>query len=203
MSIKLTSRQNEIVRFISSYFSQTNKSPALSDIAEHFSISQAGAWYHVRALEKKGILSVASGTSRGISLTSWNTYAPGIIIIPLYRERDYLEGRVKRHEDFNASALMLEKGKSYFCIKMDSSSLINIHIRPGDYLVFRKASTAEYGQLVIAGLEDAENLDMRTYLPQKGKVVLQAECDSIGNISCKTCSIHAILHAVVRLYGKV
>ena len=82
MSIKLTSRQNEIVRFISSYFSQTNKSPALSDIAEHFSISQAGAWYHVRALEKKGILSVASGTSRGISLTSWNTYAPGITIIP-------------------------------------------------------------------------------------------------------------------------
>lgn len=203
MSIKLTSRQNEIVRFISSYFSQTNKSPALSDIAEHFSISQAGAWYHVRALEKKGILSVASGTSRGISLTSWNTYAPGITIIPLYRERDYLEGRFKGHEDFNASALMLEKGKSYFCIKMDSSSLINIHIRPGDYLVFRKASTAEYGQLVIAGLEDAENLEMRTYLPQKGKVVLQAECDSIGNISCKTCSIHAILHAVVRLYGKV
>ena len=193
MSIKLTSRQNEIVRFISSYFSQTNKSPALSDIAEHFSISQAGAWYHVRALEKKGILSVASGTSRGISLTSWNTYAPGITIIPLYRERDYLEGRLKGHEDFNASALMLEKGKSYFCIKMDSSSLINI----------RKTSTAEYGQLVIAGLEDAENLEMRTYLPQKGKVVLQAECDSIGNISCKTCSIHAILHAVVRLYGKV
>ena len=77
---------------------------------------------------------------------------------------------------------------------------MNIHIIPGDILIFRKSSSAGENDIVIARTEGSSVCQIRSFHRTKNKIILQAECDSIGNISCQSCEIQAILQAVVRRY---
>ena len=202
MAKKLTERQSEILDYITSYISRNNTSPTISELARAFDISEPGAWYHIKALEKKDIVRVRTNVSRGISLVSWDEYKPGTVLIRQYSETDFLQGRKSRYTTFNASALSIQKDRDYFCIKMESSNLINAGIHKGDELIFEKTSVPVNHSIVIESIEGADQLELRTYNEQGGKIILQAECDSIGNISCQSCTIHAVLHALVRIYGR-
>lgn len=201
MSKKPTKRQLEICSFIEDHFSRHSTSPTLAEIAKAFGISEPGVWYHIRALERKGLVRTDRRGARTIFLTQWSDHAPSITLIPLYEETEYLECKVRKRGDFNASALSLKSGHEYFCIHMQSANLVNAGIRQGDYLVMKRQSEAVEGDLVLASLEGGETMHLRTYHPVGGKIILQAECDSMGNISCQSCTVHAIVHAMVRIYG--
>lgn len=197
---KLTRRQEDILRFISSFYAENNITPTLHEIASFFSISDAGAWYHVDTLEKKGFIDSRGSIARGIRLREWNEYSPAITIIPFFDEERWLSGERGQKNEFNATGLRLEKGASYFALRMESGCLVNIHIIPGDILIFRKSSSAEDNDIVIARTEGSSVCQIRSFHRTKNKIILQAECDSIGNISCQSCEIQAILQAVVRRY---
>lgn len=201
MGRKTTPRQQEILRFIASYFAKNNTSPTLEEIARHYDMSPSGAWYHVRALENKGLLKVNRNVARGIFLTEWDSYVPGISIIPLFGEERYIsQGVRKAKEEFNASALNLARGEEYFALRMESDSLRNIAIRPGDILVFRRADSPKDGDVILGSLEGSDTVVLRTFHRRNSRmIILQAECDNIGNITCQSCVVHAILHAVVRI----
>lgn len=201
MSRGITRRQEEVLEFIEDYFAKHNTSPTLQEMAGHFGISQTGVWYHLKALERKDLVTVRSNSARGIFLAGWKDHVPGISLIDLYDEDEWLGGRRRKKGIFNASALALEAGQDYFCLKMSSPNLVNAGIRAGDYLVMRKARNARSGQIVIASPEGDDKLHLRTYLHSGTKIILQAECDNMGNISCQSCTVHAIVHAVVRFYG--
>ena len=183
---KLTKRQEDILRFISSFYAENNITPTLHEIASFFSISDAGAWYHVDTLEKKGFIDSRGSIARGIRLREWNEYSPAI--------------KREQKREFNATGLRLEKGSTYFALRMESGCLMNIHIIPGDILIFRKSSSAGENDIVIARTEGSSVCQIRSFHRTKNKIILQAECDSIGNISCQSCEIQAILQAVVRRY---
>ena len=157
---KLTRRQEDILRFISSFYAENNITPTLHEIASFFSISD----------------------------------------IPFFDEERWLSGERGQKNEFNATGLRLEKGASYFALRMESGCLVNIHIIPGDILIFRKSSSAEDNDIVIARTEGSSVCQIRSFHRTKNKIILQAECDSIGNISCQSCEIQAILQAVVRRY---
>ena len=186
---KLTRRQEDILRFISSFYAENNITPTLHEIASFFSISDAGAWYHVDTLEKKGLIDNRRNMARGIRLREWNEYSPAITIIPFFDEERWLCGERGQKNEFNATGLRLEKGASYFALRME-----------GDILIFRKSSSAEDNDIVIARTEGSSVCQIRSFHRTKNKIILQAECDSIGNISCQSCEIQAILQAVVRRY---
>ncbi len=201
MAEGLTQRQGEVMRFIRSHFAQHNSAPTINEIAQHFSMSDAGAWYHVKALARKGELRVEHNKARGIFLTEWDEYRPGITFIPLFNEEACLAGATRTREQFNASALGLSPDHDYFCMRISSKLLENLAVRPGDLLVFRRTKEAADGQVVIAALEGGERLELRRISRHGGKIILQAECDSVGNISCSSCSIQAVLHSMVRFFG--
>lgn len=56
-----TPRQLEILSFISSYYHENCRPPALRDIGKHFDFTQKAAYDHVRALERKGYIRRRSG----------------------------------------------------------------------------------------------------------------------------------------------
>ena len=201
MGRKPTSRQADILRFISVYFTKNNTSPTLQEIAQHYDMSPAGAWYHVKALEAKGLLKINHKAARGIFLSEWEEYVPGISIIPLFSEERYInQGVRKAKEEFNASALNLSRDSEYFAMRMESDSLRNIAIRPGDILVFRRDDRPNEGDVILGSLEGSDTVVLRSFHRRNSRmIILQAECDNIGNITCQSCVVHAILHAVVRL----
>lgn len=201
MARRLTQRQSEVLRLVDSYFERHNSSPTLKELASQLGISPQAVSCHIEALRRKGLLTSAEGKARSIFLTRWKEHVPGITLIPSYGETAYLSGQRRSLGDFNASTLLLDEKAEYFCLVMESANLINMAIRPGDRLIFRKGEDPRQGDLVIASLEGSQRLELRTWHRHGGKIILQAECDNIGNISCQSCAVHAILHAVVRFYG--
>ena len=78
----LTERQQEILNLIKSYLKTQGFPPTRADIAKILGFkSPNAAEQHLRAIEKKGFISILSGASRGIVLNEKENF--GIPIIGL------------------------------------------------------------------------------------------------------------------------
>ena len=67
---QLTKRQREVFEFIRSKISGRGYGPTVREIGEHFSInSPNGVMCHLKALEKKGLITREPNMSRAIQLT--------------------------------------------------------------------------------------------------------------------------------------
>ena len=76
----LTERQKEIVDLIRSDLENKGFPPTRADIAKTFGFkSPNAAEQHLRALERKGVISILSGASRGIVLRGANDRGTPII----------------------------------------------------------------------------------------------------------------------------
>jgi len=70
-TIKLTDRQQEILDLIKNKIANTGSPPTRAEIAEQLGFKSANAAEdHLKALAKKGVIELLSGTSRGIRLKS-------------------------------------------------------------------------------------------------------------------------------------
>ena len=66
---KLTTRQKEILNFISQFIEKHKFPPTRSELSAHFGFrSPNAAEAHLRALEKKSVIGIERGAARGISL---------------------------------------------------------------------------------------------------------------------------------------
>jgi sulfur relay (sulfurtransferase) DsrC/TusE family protein len=65
---KITDKQSAIINFISDYQKKNGFSPSIRDIAKAKGITVKGAYDHVAAIEKKGLLTHVKGTSRSIQI---------------------------------------------------------------------------------------------------------------------------------------
>ncbi len=65
---KQTKRQTEILSYIARYIKLNGFSPTLKEIGDNFEITVKGASDHIRALEKKGLISQRKGLSRTIRI---------------------------------------------------------------------------------------------------------------------------------------
>ena len=77
----LTSRQKEILQLIKDYLNEKGFPPTRADISRNLGFkSPNAAEQHLRAIEKKGFISILSGASRGIVL---NKEESGIPVVGL------------------------------------------------------------------------------------------------------------------------
>ncbi|NNL95352.1 MAG: hypothetical protein HKO64_06980, partial [Xanthomonadales bacterium] len=66
----LTTRQQQVLAFISEHIDESGFPPTRAEVSEAFGFrSPNAAESHLRALEKKGVLQIERGRSRGITLT--------------------------------------------------------------------------------------------------------------------------------------
>ena len=63
----LTDKQKQILDFIGQYGQEQGMAPTINEISEHFDVTAATAFAHVKALQKKGMLNRTS-KARSISL---------------------------------------------------------------------------------------------------------------------------------------
>ena len=93
--IELTSRQSEVYEAIKVHIEKVGFPPTLIELAELIGCSsQNAAAEHVKALKKKGYLSIAPGAARGITIvkTEWDADPVSIV-------RDLLSGGDKARDN--------------------------------------------------------------------------------------------------------
>ena len=77
--------------------------------------------------------------------------------------------------------------------------MIDENIYDGDYVICRKASIAQNGQLVVAIVDD-ENATLKKFYKEKTKVRLQPANDNYQPIYSDNCRIEAVVLGLVRKF---
>jgi repressor LexA len=191
----MTKRQRMVYEFIRDKIRNRGYGPTVREIGEQFDIkSPNGVMCHLKALEKKGLITREPNMSRAIQLA----------VEPIEERGLPLRGRVAAgvmHEaveqnervDFDA---MFNK-KSYFVLQVNGDSMIDAQIMDGDYVIIKKAREAQSGQIVVAQTDDGEATLKRWY-PESNRIRLEPANRSMRAIYVKDAKVLGVLIGVVR-----
>ena len=157
---RLTVRQREILKFISEFIEKNKFPPTRSELSAHFGFrSPNAAEAHLRALEKKAVIGIERGVSRGITLLPMAmTELPGAANEPLP-----LVGRVaagspvlaqENIEDSYRVDPALFPRKPHYLLRVEGMSMRDAGILDGDLLAVHRTPEARNGQIVVARIDD-------------------------------------------------
>ena len=88
-------------------------------------------------------------------------------------------------------------GDDIFALEVKGDSMVNEDIRQGDYVICRRSSVADDGELVVA-IVDNENATLKRFYKEKNQARLQPANDSYQPIYADSCRIEAIVIGLVR-----
>ncbi len=196
-----TKRQIEVLAFLKDYIKDHKYPPTFREIGDHFGISVKGAYDHVKALEKKSLISCDTNRSRAIEVIDQNDEPlPEQIEVPVL-------GHVaagtplfaEEHYDGSLSLPVSMVGRGeVFALRVEGDSMINAGIIDGDVAVFAHQPQAENGEIVVAMVDEAVTL--KRFFKEKNRVRLQAENPSYPPIYTADVRILGRIVALIRSY---
>ena len=175
----LTPRQKEILKFISQFIDKNKFPPTRAELCEHFGFrSPNAAEAHLRALEKKSLIQIGRGVSRGIALLPL-----GLGELPVNRQRPVpLVGRVAAgspilaqeniEDEYHVDPALFPQHPDYL-LRVQGTSMQDAGILDGDLLAVHRTPEARNGQIVVARLGD--EVTVKRFLRRGHRVQLIAE----------------------------
>jgi repressor LexA len=175
----LTDRQQEILDLIKSNLEDNGLPPTRADIARTLGFkSPNAAEQHLRAIEKKGFISILAGASRGIILNTKEDL--GIPVIGLVAAggpilaQENIEKRIPQ-----AQNILSNKIDYYLRVKGDS--MVDVGIYENDLIGVNKENPVKVGSIVIARIGEEVTVKTLESISSK-QVVLKAENSEYSNI---------------------
>lgn len=175
----LTDRQQEILDLIKSNLEDNGLPPTRADIARTLGFkSPNAAEQHLRAIEKKGFISILAGASRGIILNTEEDL--GIPVIGLVAAggpilaQENIEKRIPQ-----AQNILSNKIDYYLRVKGDS--MVDVGIYENDLIGVNKNNPVKVGSIVIARIGEEVTVKTLESISSK-QVVLKAENSEYSDI---------------------
>ncbi len=197
----LTPRQVEILILIRDTRRKFGYSPTLQEIADELGVSKITIFEHVEALAAKGMLVRHSYRARSLELTS-SVHLPDErpSMLPLV-------GRIaagKPIETFETPdtvdlETLYTSRYPVRSLKVVGDSMIDEHIRDGDYVVYEERSSARNGDTVVALLDDGEST-LKKFYKEKGRVRLQPANPRFEPIFVKNVEVQGVVIGVIRRF---
>jgi len=164
----LTPRQTEILRLIQRFIAETGMPPTRAEIARELGFRSANAAEeHLRALARKGVISLVPGTSRGIQLRDTIREQLGLPLIGRVAA-----GRPILAEENVEARLPIDPSvfqpRPHYLLKVTGMSMKDAGILDGDLVAVHRTAEVRSRQIVVARLEN--EVTVKRYR-QEGPVV--------------------------------
>jgi len=194
MARKITKRQQQIYDFIKEYQQEKGYPPSVREMAAAVGLSSPSTVHaHLSALEARGLLKRDATKPRAlelfnedgssVSLPKQETSPQrGTVSLPLV-------GRVaagipilaeQNIEDTFTVPTEIATDQGSFILEVHGSSMINVGIYNGDYIIVREQKSAMNGEIVVAMIDGAATV--KTFYKEQGRVRLQPENDTMEPI---------------------
>ena len=149
----LTARQAEILELIRSYIAEEGCPPTRAEIAESLGFRSANAAEdHLRALERKGVIEMIPGSSRGIRLLDeYEDYGLPVVGRVAAGEPILAEQNIEDYCQVDADTF---HPRADYLLRVSGDSMRDIGIHDGDLLAVHNTPHVENGQVVVARLDD-------------------------------------------------
>jgi len=180
-------------------------------MASELDISRSTVFEHIAELRKKGLLSGYTNRARSLKVSSrarellnhltdqsfhWRSgEATGIPLAGTVAAGVPLEA-VENVECLSLNSCF-GAGDDIFALEVKGDSMVNEDIREGDYVICRRRSIADDGQLVVA-IVDNENATLKRFYKEKNQVRLQPANDSYRPIYSDDCRVEGVVIGLVR-----
>jgi repressor LexA len=193
-----TERQMEIYAFIRDKIHSRGYGPTVREIGAAFKIrSPNGVVCHLKALERKGLITRGRNMSRAIELVAEPAHVRGL---PL---AGWVAAGTLRPAEEQSERIDFEnlfKRDNHFVLKVMGDSMIDAQIADGDWVVIQKKQTAHSGDIVVAQTEDGE-ATLKYWFPERDRIRLQPANTTMKPIYVKNARVLGVLVGVVRKTG--
>jgi len=193
---QLTERQRSVYEFIRDKIVNRGYGPTVREIGLEFDISSPnGVMCHLKALEKKGLITRSPNKSRAIELSravrdeGKGLPMAGVVAAGLTHLAFEQDERIDLAELFNK--------KNLFVLSVRGDSMIEAQIADGDYVVVKKQKTALPGQMVVAQTPEGE-ATLKYWYPESNRIRLQPANATMKPIYVSRAEVLGIVVGVVR-----
>ena len=166
--------EKRILNFIHAFIVKHGHSPTLVEIGKAMEISSKGTIHrYVQSLRNQGMLAQPERGWRGIRLAddalSNSTTLPLVGRIAAGQPIEAVENQ----EEINLSEMFV--GKDRYALQIKGDSMIDIGILDGDIVVIQPQNTAQFGDVVVALIDDQEATLKRFKKLKDGRIELSPE----------------------------
>ena len=151
---QLTPRQSQILEVIQDFIAETGMPPTRAEIASELGFKSANAAEeHLRALQKKGVLELVPGASRGIQLKDSLREQMGLPLVGRVAAGSPIlaEEHIETHYRIDPA---LFRPKPHYLLRVYGMSMKDAGILDGDLVAVHRTPEVRSRQIVVARLED-------------------------------------------------
>ena len=200
----LTRRQHEILDYLRAHIDDKGYAPSFEEIAERFAFqSLATVHEHLTNLERKGYIRRTHNESRAIEIVppKGQTGATELPLLGLVAAGAPIEALTDNETFAVPDELLPRRGRSYV-LRVRGSSMIDEHIKDGDYVVVQERTQADNGDTVVALLNGAGATVKKYYREPGGWIRLQpanAELSPL-RVNERDVMVQGVVVGVIRKY---
>ncbi len=196
----LTPRQTQILEVIQDFIAETGMPPTRAEIARELGFKSANAAEeHLRALQKKGVLDLVPGASRGIKLKDSLRDQIGLPLVGRVAAGSPIlaEEHIETHYRIDPQ---LFNPKPHYLLRVHGMSMKNAGSLDGDLVAVHRTPEVRSRQIVVARLDD--EVTVKRYRQNGSVVELLPENEDFDTIrvdlSEQTMVIEGVVVGVIR-----
>jgi len=196
----LTKRQKAVYEFIRGKIRGRGYGPTVREIGDKFGInSPNGVVCHLKALEKKGLITREANMSRAIRLRAEPLFERGLPLAGRIAA-GVLHEAVEQNERVDFNQIFDPEDADLFALEVNGDSMIEDQIADGDYVVVRRQPTADRGAIVVA-LTGENEATLKRWYPEKRRIRLEPANSKMKPIYVKDAKVLGVVVGVVRKVG--
>ena len=168
----MTKRQREIFQFLKDHIGSRGYAPSIVEIGRRFKLSSPATVHkHLTHLEAKGLIRKQHNLSRAIEIVE--EPVGGAVREFVFLGHIVAGKPIEALEQREMVSLLPDPAdKETFVLRVKGNSMIEDHIKDGDYVIVEKRDDAENGETVVA-LLDNERATLKRFYREKDHVRLQ------------------------------
>lgn len=184
-----------LANFIDDYWDRFDVSPTDRIIAEGTGLSKSTVGRYLQEMRSQGIISydgrrcykTTRQKAAKIKVPIFGRVTCGI---PKYAEENI--------EEYVSLPVSLFGEGDFYLLRAVGESMVNAGIDSGDLVLVQRQETAESGQIVVALIDDEATLKRYYPEPQKNRIRLHPENDTMEDIYTDRCMIQGIVVKVIK-----
>ena len=192
---ELTPRQKQILEMIQEFISDTGMPPTRAEIARQLGFKSANAAEeHLRALQRKGVLELLPGASRGIQLKDSLREQMGLPLVGRVAAGNPIlaQEHIETHYKLDPQ---LFSPKPHYLLRVYGMSMKNAGILDGDLVAVHRTPEVRSRQIVVARLDD--EVTVKRYRQNGSLVSLLPENDEFEPIEVDLREQSLVIEGVV------
>ncbi len=192
--ITLTKRQREIYEFLRDKIINRGYGPTVREIGLHFNIrSPNGVMCHLKALERKGLISREQNMSRAIQLSDAPQNRLSVSLLGTAVSGGPIQTATSSDEVVSFGSVF--EGPEIVCLRVEGNAFLPLNIAAGDHIIVNRESPLQAGS-TVAVLDDRHSVTI--CIVQEGTNQLVSAVP--GTFATATRQVLGVVTGVVRKF---